>query len=65
MMQAVKDALLEMARVLPPEATWDDVMARIYVRQKIEDGLCDADEGRTTPHDEVFEEFADDTDPLD
>ena len=64
-MQAVKDALLEMAQRLPSEATWDDVMERIYVRQKIEDGIRDADEGRTTPHDEVFEEFADDADPLD
>jgi predicted transcriptional regulator len=64
-MQAVKDAMLEMARALPPEATWDDVMDRIYVRQKIEDGIRDADEGRTTPHDEIFEEFADDADPLD
>ena len=64
-MQAVKDALLEMAQRLPSEATWDDVMERIYVRQKIEDGIRDADEGRTTPHDEVFEEFADDAYPLD
>ena len=63
--QAVKDALLEMAHGLPPEVTWDDVMERIYVRQKIEVGIHDADEGRTTPHDEVFEEFADDADPLD
>ena len=31
-MQDVKDALLEMARSLPADATWDDVMERIYVR---------------------------------
>jgi hypothetical protein len=64
-MTNVKDAVLELLRDLPDECTWDDVMERIYVRQKIDAGLRDADEGRTTPHDLVFEEFRDDADPVD
>ena len=28
-------------------------------------GLKDADEGRTAPHDEVFEEFSNDAHPVD
>jgi predicted transcriptional regulator len=56
-MKAVKDTIVELARTLPEECTWDEVMERIYVLQKIERGLRDADEGRTVPHDEVFGEF--------
>ena len=38
---------------LPDDATWDDVMYRLYVRQSIERGLEDSDAGRTVSHDEV------------
>ena len=31
---------------LPSDATWDDLVYRIYVRQAIEAGLGDADAGR-------------------
>jgi predicted transcriptional regulator len=56
-MSHVKEALLELAKDLPDECTWDDVMYRIYVHQKIEAGLKDAEEGRLIPHEEVFKEF--------
>ena len=55
-MNSIKEAVLELAKRLPDECTWDDVMYQIYVRQKIEAGIKDADEGRTVSHDEVFEE---------
>ncbi len=56
-MNSIKEAVLELAKRLPDECTWGDVMHQIYVRQKIEAGNKDADEGRVVPHDEVFEEF--------
>jgi predicted transcriptional regulator len=56
-MSHVKEALLELAKDLPDECTWDDVMYRIYARQKIEAGLKDAEEERLIPHEEVFKEF--------
>lgn len=56
-MNSIKEAVLELAKRLPDECTWDDVMYQIYVRQKIEAGIKDADEGRTVSHEEVFEEF--------
>ena len=31
---------------LPEESDWEDLMDRIYVRQKIEKGLADSEEGR-------------------
>ena len=64
-MRQVKDAVLELAKQLPDECTWDEVMYRIFVRQKIDAGLEDADAGRMVLHDEVFEEFANDTHPVD
>ncbi len=64
-MNAVKDALMELARQLPEECTWDEVMYKIFVLQKIDAGLKDADEGRTIPHEEVFEEFSHDIHKVD
>jgi predicted transcriptional regulator len=64
-MNDVKDAVLELARQLPQECTWDEVMYRVFVRQKIDAGLKDADAGRTISHEDVFEEFADADHPVD
>jgi predicted transcriptional regulator len=36
---------------LPASATWDDLAYEIYVRQAIEQGVADADSGRTVDHD--------------
>jgi predicted transcriptional regulator len=63
-MNAVKDALMELARQLPEECTWDEVMYKIFVLQKIDAGLKDADEGRTISHEQVFEEFSHDIHPV-
>ncbi len=32
---------------MPSEATWDDLMREIYVREAIERGLADSNAGRT------------------
>ncbi|MGH7199527.1 MAG: hypothetical protein ACREJB_02915 [Planctomycetaceae bacterium] len=56
-MSTVKESLRELVQRLPDECTWDDVMYELYVRQKIEAGLQDAEEGRTVSHEEVFQEF--------
>jgi hypothetical protein len=42
---------------LPPSATWDDVMYRIYVRQSIEAGLRDIEAGKTLPVEQVRRDF--------
>ena len=56
-MGKVKDEAMELVKRLPDESTWDDVMYQIYVRQKIEAGLKDAEAGRLVDHDDVFQEF--------
>jgi len=57
-MSPVKQAVFDLASKLPEECTWDDVMYQVYVRQKIEAGIKDAEEGRVIPHDDVFKEWA-------
>lgn len=42
---------------LPEDATWEDLMYRIYVRQAIEAGLADSAAGRTMDVDDVRREF--------
>ena len=42
---------------LPEDASWEDLIYRIYVRQAVEAGLKDAKEGRTVPVAEVRRQF--------
>jgi predicted transcriptional regulator len=52
-MSSVKEAARAIVDNLPEQATWDDLMYELYVKQKIEAGLNAADEGRTVPHEEI------------
>ncbi|WP_405236073.1 hypothetical protein [Lentisalinibacter orientalis] len=52
-MPSVKEAARAVIDNLPDDATWEDLMYRLCVRQKIEAGLKTADEGQTTPHEEI------------
>jgi len=61
-MSGVKDTDIrrkvdETLQTLPVDATWADVMDRIYVRQKIENGLSDVAEGKTLSVAEVRKRF--------
>ena len=42
-----KDEAHKLIDRMPPNATWDDLMREIYVREVIERGLADSNEGRT------------------
>jgi hypothetical protein len=53
----VKKEAKRLVNELPDDATWDDLMYRIYVRQSIEAGLRDADAGRVVSVDEVRARF--------
>jgi predicted transcriptional regulator len=39
---------------LPEQASWDDLMYEIYVRQAVDRGIADADAGRVVSHDEAM-----------
>ncbi len=49
----VKDEARRLVDQLPSDATWDDLLYQIYVRQSIEAGLEDCRQGRLVPVAEV------------
>lgn len=53
----IKLKVREAIESLPEDATWDDVMDRLYVCQKIEAGLRDIEQGRTLSVEEVRRRF--------
>ena len=52
-MQTTKEAARQAIDRLPDQATWEDIMYELYVKQKIEAGLRAAEEGRTIAHEEM------------
>lgn len=55
--ESIKQQAHQLLDNLPDSATWEDVMHQIYVRQAIEAGLKDSDEGRTVDVKEVRKRF--------
>ena len=55
--ESIKQKAYRILDKLPDEATWDDLMYQIYVRQTIEAGIKDSDDGRTVDVKEVRKRF--------
>jgi predicted transcriptional regulator len=53
----VKQEARRLVDNLPENATWDDLMYEIYVRQAIEAGLADSEAGRILDVKEVRAKF--------
>ena len=53
----IKARVRETIESLPDDATWNDVMYRLYVRQKIEAGMKDVESGETLSVAEVRKRF--------
>lgn len=58
MATSAKERILESLAALPPTATIEDAMERLYFLGKIERGAADADAGRVVAHEEVARRFA-------
>jgi predicted transcriptional regulator len=56
-MGKVKEAVLELAKNLPEECTWEEVLYQVYIRKQIDAGLKDEAEGRLVPHEKVFTKY--------
>lgn len=54
---SVKQEAKRIIEELAEDATWDDLMYRIYVRQAIESGLQDSESNRTLDVKEVRARF--------
>jgi len=52
-MQSAKQEVMELLNDLPDDSTLEEIQYSLYVRQKIERGLRDVDEGRTHTQEEV------------
>ena len=48
-----KEEAHKLIDLMPPKATWDDLMHEIYVHEAIERGLVDSNTGRTKDVQEV------------
>ena len=53
----IKEKTYQILNNLPDKATWDDLMYSIYVRQAVEAGIKDSDEGNTVEVKEVRMRF--------
>lgn len=52
-MSAVKEIVEEILEQLPDDTTLEEVQYRLFVRQKIEQGLADVDAGKVVSHEEA------------
>ena len=57
MATTAKEAARQIIEHLPDQASWDDIMYGLYVKQKIEEGLADIEAGRTISHEKIRAEF--------
>lgn len=53
----IKDAAHRIVEQLPDDASWEDLIYRLYVRQSIEAGLRDCEAGRVESVDEVRKSY--------
>ena len=56
-METIKEEARRLVEALSDDASWDDLMYKIYVRQAIEAGLADSEAGRTVDVKEVRARF--------
>jgi predicted transcriptional regulator len=50
---SAKEAVMEMLKEMPEEASFDDIMHEVYVQMQIELGLQEVREGKVLEHEEV------------
>ncbi len=59
-MQTVKQIIHDIANHLPEQATFDDAMYALYIRQKLERSLKAAQEGKVTSQEEMERQYLSD-----
>jgi predicted transcriptional regulator len=53
MSSTTKEAVIEMIQRMPDDASVTDIMAELYLRKKVDEGLRQLDEGQALEHEEV------------
>lgn len=64
-MESPKEIALRVIAQVPDDATIDDIFAKLYVIQRIEQGMQASREGRVTSHADVVARFSADATTLD
>ena len=57
-MMTAKDQVRKILDLIPDDVTFEDIQYHIYVREKIERGLRDIEEGRVLTQEEVEQRMA-------
>ena len=52
-MQTAKETARQVIERLPDQASWEDILYELYVKQKIEVGLAEVAEGKTVTHEDA------------
>ncbi len=53
-----KEVVIEMIQRLPDDVTLTDIMAELYFRQKVDEGLRQLDSGQGIPHEDAKKRLA-------
>jgi len=54
----VKEEVIKMIQNMPEKTSVEDIMAELYFRYQVDEGLKQLDEGRGIPHEEVEKRMA-------
>ena len=52
-MQSAKEEVMELLKEIPDDSTFEEIQYHLYVRQKIQHGIKDIEEGRTYTQEEM------------
>ena len=55
---STKEAVVEMIKRLPDNVTVSEIMAELYFRQKVDEGLKQLDAGKGIPHQKAKKKLA-------
>ena len=56
-MSVVKEEAKKLIDALPEQATWDDLMYELYVKQKLDKALGEAAAGKVVTHEKAKQEL--------
>ncbi len=52
-MEAIKEKVITMIQNMPKDTSIEDIMAELYFRYEVDEGLKQLDEGKGIPHEQV------------
>ena len=61
-MSLTKEKVIELIKALPDDITVDDIMAELYFKSQVDEGLAQLDRGEGIPHEDAFRKVWDNQD---